>query len=178
MAQSKRFLDFCRRIAELSDILPPIRPLGDYSTTEYDRVSAYRVLTHAEFEACIEDLVRDLIQRAESPWDKPRRAAPLTMALINAALNSHHSRINGNNGIKEKDLKQLLGPLGVDVTTLNQKWVGDMDSFGSDRGRTVHSSSYRTHQPPDRVTEFTKVQSLMSGLAILDERLKTLRIRR
>lgn len=66
MARSRRYVELLSRLGELRRHLLPAKfdPTKPYSRRQYDRVHSYRLLAHAEFESCLEDLARATAQTA------------------------------------------------------------------------------------------------------------------
>jgi hypothetical protein len=189
------------RLRELRERFLPRKfdPTGSYSPRVIDRARAYRLLAHAEIEACVEDLARDLADTQYRAWEtdrKPRtcllalvsfydsaklpdvpeampaslgRATPGFMkARIETARAAYMRRVAANNGVKEKDLLQLLLPVGVQEYELDRTWLATMDSFGSARGDTAHQS-FKTQQPPDPASELALVGHVVAGLRKVDD---------
>ncbi|MEC1402764.1 HEPN domain-containing protein [Bacillus subtilis] len=77
-------------------------------------------------------------------------------------------KIKMNHGLKQKNLINLLVPLGIDVFELDTAWLSTMDSFGSRRGETAHTS-VQTQQPIDLTTEKSDLEIIKHGLKELDE---------
>ncbi|KOA81394.1 hypothetical protein ACR53_03220 [Bacillus stratosphericus] len=77
-------------------------------------------------------------------------------------------KIKMNHGLKQKNLINLLVPLGIDVFELDTAWLSTMDSFGSKRGETAHTSVH-TQQPIDLTTEKSDLEIIKHGLRELDE---------
>src|SRR5690242_7123393 len=83
MARSAGLRELERRLRELRLHLLPSKfdPTGTYSPRVIDRARAYRLLAHAEIEACIEELVLDLVTAAYSAWEHDRRPRTCLIAL-------------------------------------------------------------------------------------------------
>ena len=94
--------------------------------------------------------------------------------VVKRAVEHYRSLIKSNHGIKERNLEKLLVPVGIELTTLNQTWLNDMDSFGWTRGKMAHTSRLVMKSPPDPKTQKTAVDNLLVGLKDLDERVKKL----
>ncbi|WP_324674609.1 HEPN domain-containing protein [Bacillus velezensis] len=77
-------------------------------------------------------------------------------------------KIKMNHGLKQKNLINLLVPLGIDIFELDTAWLSTMDSFGSRRGETAHTSVH-TQQPIDLTTEKNDLEIIKHGLKELDE---------
>jgi hypothetical protein len=205
MARSARLRELERRLNELRRHLLPARfdPTGAYSPRAIDRARSYRLLAHAEIEACIEDLARELIANSYAAWELDKRPRTCLLALVSfyddkfpripeamppmlgrvtpgfmkdrveTARNAYARAVQQSNGVKEKDLLRLLLPVGIQEYELDRTWLATIDSFGSVRGDTAHQSM-RTQQPPDPANELAIVRQIVTGLRQLDELLTKL----
>lgn len=89
---------------------------------------------------------------------------------INIAQRQYINYIKENHGVKEKNLKQLILPLGIEINELDETWVTNLDNFGSIRGEIAHKTKRATTQinPED---EYNTVRTLLIGLKELDEKI-------
>ena len=164
MASSAHFLTLSQRIVQLEQhLLPPFNPGGNYTPQEQDLIRSYCLLTHAEIESYIEDIVLDISTRAMNRWNTNKdnitpiifhltfncktKAVPYSMT--NISFQELQKTIGSNHGIKESNITNLLNPIGfeMDRTLLNT-----LTTFGESRGRIAHSS-FRTQQLLDPSTE-------------------------
>ena len=97
---------------------------------------------------------------------------PIADVMRNVS-NQFSNIINNNHGIKEKNLRSLLIPIGIDFDNLDQTWVTGMENFGALRGERAHTSATvsRAINPAD---ELADVERLMVGLQLLDEKINQL----
>jgi hypothetical protein len=203
MPQSARYRTLQRRIAELeANLLPPTKATGDYTAAEYDRTRAFRVLAHAEIEACLEDIAFAVADTSNKKWQIDRRARKSLLALmayyegkrelpsllipgkrtpqelrhlIENARNEYCNRLRqDNNGIREANILAILLPVGITLAQINSTWLATTDSFGQDRGATAHQSAVRSTSLPDPKAESSTVGQVVSGLAGIDELLLVL----
>jgi hypothetical protein len=89
---------------------------------------------------------------------------------INIAQKQYIACVRDNHGVKEKNFKQLILPLGVEIGELDGTWLTNLDSFGANRGETAHKTKRATGQinPED---EYKAVRKLLKGLRELDEKI-------
>jgi len=59
---------------------------------------------------------------------------------ISNSINSYKSNVNQNNGIKEKDILKIILPIGYPYDEIDSTWITTLNSFGSLRGKLIHSS--------------------------------------
>lgn len=93
--------------------------------------------------------------------------------IIDKAQTQFLRRVKGNNGIKDKNFKELILPVGVDVSELDQTWLTNLDNFGSLRGEIAHKTKGATGviNPKD---EYETVKQLVTGLESLDRKILNL----
>lgn len=85
----------------------------------------------------------------------------------------YRKHIEKNHGIRENNLKTILGPIGLDLNKLDQAWVNNMDSFGQTRGDHAHQSLGVIKLIDPSIAKQT-VRDLLSGLSDLDYELNKL----
>jgi hypothetical protein len=87
---------------------------------------------------------------------------------VDVAMTQYIKIIKDNHGIREKNLKKLILPVGVRITDLDATWVTNMDEFGKQRGEVAHTN-IGAQQAIDPRTELNTVTTLLEGLKLLDE---------
>ncbi len=89
---------------------------------------------------------------------------------IDIAQKQYITCVRENNGVKEKNLKRLILPLGVETADLDGTWLTNLDNFGANRGDTAHNAKGAAGQinPGD---EYITAQELLKGLKDLDEKI-------
>lgn len=102
-----------------------------------------------------------------------RRYMSLNDKIGKICADFKEEKIKMNHGLKQKNLINLLVPLGIDVFNLDTAWLSTMDSFGSRRGETAHTS-VSTQQPIDLTTEKSDLEIIKHGLKELDELINNL----
>ncbi len=87
--------------------------------------------------------------------------------VLRLAIKQFVDKVHDNHGIKDKNLKNLLFPVGVDFDDLESDWLAAIDSYGTMRGDIAHKTKRATLQinPKD---EQKIVTDLVLGLEILD----------
>tara|TARA_B110000908_G_C9914479_1_gene296832 strand:- start:95 stop:457 length:363 start_codon:yes stop_codon:yes gene_type:complete len=96
--------------------------------------------------------------------------------IIQLTQDQFLNKIKLNHGIKDHNFKTLILPLGIDIDSLDQTWLTNLDSFGSKRGEVAHTSKYAqgSINPKD---EFESVLMLLSGIKELDQTIMSSRSR-
>jgi hypothetical protein len=174
---------------------------GVYPDRVFDRTRGFRVLAHAEIEACLEDLGVETVNAAFSAWtqdQKPRTTLTALMTFtrakslgvpevlqreskytLRARLDSHRKTyVNWvkmeNHGVRESNVLGILLPAGIREHEIDSAWLEKIDAFGSARGNTAHQAG-RPQTLPDPKDELQTVRTIVQGLVPVDARLSALR---
>ena len=91
-------------------------------------------------------------------------------AIVDLAQAQFSQRLQQNHGIRERNLRCLLHPAGVDIADLDATWIAELDNFANVRGEVAHSakSTIRSVNPFD---EYNRVERLLIGLQDLDQKI-------
>jgi hypothetical protein len=159
---------------------------------------AFVVLSHAEVESYLEGWAKEIARASENVWassgkiTKPlafllatlaeRMEVPVTLAgpkakdsaqrLADVSVKlyqKYYKLIKDNNGIKEKNVLALFGPLGIPAAALGSTLLPNLDSLGSIRGTHAHESAKAVPSILDPETEYKRVVALVKELEILDD---------
>ncbi len=156
MSTKPRFAQLSERIDELHfRFVPSLDPTGSYSDAEYDAMSAFRLLVHAEIERFIESLVEDALVRFTTKintWKNSGCNSQLVDSLVNHIDKDMRKAIKDNNGVKSNNILALIKPIGLTGTNLDNIWLQKMDDYGRIRGGHAHNSR-RSINPIDPQTE-------------------------
>lgn len=88
-----------------------------------------------------------------------------TEETVNYSFVLFKKRITKNNGIKEKDIKALMSPIGLDIETLIPELIPLLDSFGTKRGEVAHSTSLKKEiNPKDEVADVKNINGYLERL--------------
>ena len=156
MSTTPRFAELVERIDDLQfRFVPPLDPTGTYSDAEYDAMSAFRLLVHAEIERFIESLVEDALTRFPrkiNSWKTSGCSSQLVDALVAHMDRELRKFVKDNNGVKSRNILAMLKPLGLNGSHLDNIWLQTMDTYGEVRGGHAHNSR-RAVTPIDPQTE-------------------------
>lgn len=147
---------------------------------QQDHVRAYIALCHAEFESYLEQWSNCIVDECLRLWvDIKKPTLPLLSLFahfeyINQNIDTNQkvhmiiSRfkqnvIDENHGIKEKNIRKLFVPLGIDFDLVDTAWISTLDSYGAKRGETVHTSA-RVQEPLDISTVINNVEIVKEGI--------------
>ena len=162
MSATPRFADLNERIDDLHfRFVPHLDPTGSYSVADYDHMSAFRPLVHAEIERFIEVLVEDALTKFQvkiMSWKAQGCNSQLVDAVTQHMDKKLRKSVKDNNGVKSSNILELLKPLGINGSQLDNIWLQTMDTYGEVRGGHAHNSR-RSVQPIDPQTE----QNLVYG---------------
>lgn len=191
MPQSRQLRSLAKRVLQLErDLLPRIRPLGNYTLREQDQIRAFRLLAHAEMEAFLEEAAVAIVDAAQKRYKASTKPNRVMKALwqtfgreglprggadaYEVASKRYTNQVKKNNGLKEQNICSMFLPLGIDHGVLDLTWLASMDSFGSKRGQVAHSS-FKVQSMLDPAVEGAEVRQLMAGIGIFDQNLGSLR---
>jgi hypothetical protein len=100
---------------------------------------------------------------------------PDTRGRVQIAIRDYKNAIRQNHGIKERNVLELLVPIGVDPRRLDQTLLNELNSYGEERGALAHRSismSFRARQLRDPNDEWAKATRLAEELRSLSEMLE------
>lgn len=99
-------------------------------------------------------------------WDERAKVSK----KIDMAVNDFHRVVEGNHGIKEENVVNLLLPIGVECDELDGVLIADLNSLGESRGLVAHKAfqTYSVTQQIDPKDEMKKVNSLIDNLTSID----------
>jgi hypothetical protein len=182
MATSRRLKQLLTRLNFLeNNILPAERVDGNYTKREQDLIRSFVLLSHAEIEAYLEDVAKTRVTKSLSDWNSSRVKSNCIKSVVSFIGNelkfendinskniqyrvnktvAHYMRavVDKNHGIKEKNILNVLLPLGIEITEIDQTWLSVMESFGSTRGMFAHSS-FSVQSSIDRNTELNRLKN-------------------
>ena len=87
---------------------------------------------------------------------------------VAAAVTAFNRRMSQNHGIKEENLLRILMPIGLGTDDIDQTLLAELNSLGSDRGATAHSSGQHVTTIPDPKNELERVRRILEGLEGVD----------
>jgi hypothetical protein len=191
MANTQRYKQLAKRIKVIENsYLPATNLAGNYSCKEQDNLRAFLLLVHAEMESYFEEVAENKAKNAFKAWKNNRTKSNVLLSLvsfckvensdhsleknINASLTAYIKKLKKNHGIKEKNLLDILLPVGIEYNNLDTTWLSTMTSFGSNRGEVAHSTA-KVQQPLDPVTLKNTVNLILSEIQKIDQQLKVIR---
>jgi hypothetical protein len=106
------------------------------------------------------------------------KASPKSFAdIANNLFPKYYKHIKDNHGIRERNVLELLAPLGVPVDVFGPTLLPNLDSLGERRGMHAHQSAKAVQTALDPETEYVRIASLTKELLVLDEWLSKYRKR-
>lgn len=158
-----------------------------------DKLRAFKLLIHAEIESYIEKVSLMILDKCSEQWKSRKKVLPSLRFLImysstrfeahekqltsddriNQILSSYENIVNTNNGIRKKNILQLVIPLGIQYDDIDQTWLTTIESYGNFRGMVAHKSS-SVQKQIDKNDELRDVEFILKGLKELDIKLRGL----
>jgi len=191
----KRLQRLLTRIGKLeAHLLPGTFSLtGRYSPQQRDYTKAFLLLVHAELESYFEDRARTVATNAQSQFQRKGVCTPVLSRLlvyhhaekgelgpvsndaVKKAINYYLGRLDNNHGIREKHLRTIFLPLGINHPDLDAQLTAACNQLSEKRGDFAHAS-FKTHQQVDPKTERENIRlNILPELRKLEKRLKALR---
>lgn len=191
MANSRRYNQLSQRITTIETLyLPAVNASGNYSKKEQDDLRAFLLLIHAELESYFEEISESKVKAVFRNWKLHRTKSNVLLALvsfcenaiteqelevrINKALASYIHKLRKNNGIKEKNLLEILLPVGIELSAIDSTWLSTMTSFGTNRGEVAHSTA-TVQRPLDPITLKSTVTLILTEVQRIDEKIKNIK---
>lgn len=165
---SYRLLAHAEIQSYLEDLAEGILSVSEESLLQRGKV------THAAhhltvFESVLKLAQKYSAQQATYPLFSRQSAVTINASSLESALGSHRKRIKKNNGVKQADLKILMGPLGYRDSWYVPGFLDQMSAFGERRGDVAHNSGLiGAAVLPTGLGEVAMVGALMPGLNDLD----------
>ncbi|UVO49650.1 hypothetical protein M0208_03670 [Sphingomonas sp. SUN019] len=180
-------------------------PTVPYSNASLLKCQAFVVFSHAEMQSYWEAVTRRILSEAEDRWKnscvvdrvlaalvafrQPERVSvpldPLAPhsggnfeKIVEQAIKTQANVVGENNGIKRKNIADLLVPLGVFPGDLIETMLIQLDRTGKARGDMVHKSSkvsLRTIRDPF-ADEMKDIEELIAEIEKFDCRLESLNL--
>lgn len=170
---STEFVELQRRVKKLlGQFLPPENPLGFYTPEQEDCMRALRMLVHAEIEAYLETICRQLLVDLEEATRAAKRVRSIFASWAHIAVKECHSAIQSNNGVKDSDIKKMFSHLGVTqehYDSVSPLFLDKMRNFGKQRGDVAHQSALRTSLSLNRKREEAAIDEVMNFIANFDK---------
>jgi hypothetical protein len=160
---------------------------------------AFLVLSHAEIESYLEDWAKEIARKTEDLWILRGKLTEPLVFLVAAIgkplgvptnisdpgvkdvraryedaslkhLPEFYSIIAENNGIKEHNVAQLFGPLGVPTAAFSADLLMKLDALGKRRGTHAHRSAKAAAviHVLDPKTEYDFIVELLKSLNSFD----------
>jgi hypothetical protein len=193
MTTEYKQLTVCERQLRDSLITKTVLAYPTTNTSQY-RLRAYRLLSHAEIEFYIENLVLSKIENEKAKWNSTKTITNSIGSLLSYSkfefpnVSSHLSEVSSrndahyrittiitiyennikkNNGIKEENIIPILIPIGIEYQSISQTLLNNLSSFGRNRGNTAHNSS-KVQQLINPNDEINIVSQILQELVDID----------
>lgn len=94
--------------------------------------------------------------------------------IVQIALKQYITIHDNNHGVREKNIKRLLLPVGVKKEDIDPTWLTNIDEFGKQRGELAHKT-IKVHQEIDPKGELNTISDLLVGLDAIDKAVRSIR---
>jgi hypothetical protein len=154
-------------------------------TADLDRLAAFRLLVHAEFEEYLENKAREGLDHLDKGFKDGAQAirANLSILIIGAMLGKQakfdsnqwkefvgeviktaRNAISENNGIKENSFTQLVVFSGKMPDEIDETLSSVLTSYGRSRGEVAHQSVTRVRTIRAPSAEAKEAEDILHGL--------------
>jgi hypothetical protein len=183
-------------LRNVTKILSRVPETENTTTLHHLKVQSFVFLAHAAFEEYLENLASSLMKHsvynyntksqinetilglitfetvAQFDKETPRkeisfRVVKNTKKYLNLAKTNHEGVISSNHGIKLKDQKAILLPVGIDPEEVDIATSASLDAFGIKRGGFAHTFKIQTNDTRSSVLAAT--HNIFIGLKSFDE---------
>lgn len=97
---------------------------------------------------------------------------PKTDTKVGHVCANYFKRLEGNNGITQKNLLNMFEPLGYEREDFNESFLIDVENLGRQRGKYAHLS-FKTIQIVSQKDIYDLVDRIMSGLKEFEKMIKS-----
>lgn len=128
---------------------------------------AFSLIVHALFEAYFENLCEYVLEASLDRWASKKQQNKTILCLLSYyspqkperrdelhthkylhenlmyAKSKHRQKIRDNNGIKTKNIQEILGPIGID-SYIDAHVIASLETFGQYRGDIAHTANTKT----------------------------------
>ncbi len=138
----------------------------------YDRKSSNIIISlvasHYSGSKELESAVADYKPLSKTQLQKNNGDVVVTVTEL--AHQYYRRTVDDNNGIKERNIKNLFYPLGIVEEDLELGWLAVVDEFGSMRGLVAHKGN-KVQSPINPMDEKLQVINVLDGVHVLEDAL-------
>jgi hypothetical protein len=188
-----QYVALTNRCSQLETTFLGFPNLDSAQINNQDRIKAFILLTHAELEyyfECISEKIHSLhVTRITTPvldysrtheelfvfgLGKMEPTKDFTKAeRAERLLKNYQQQIVNNNGIKSKDILQLLLPAGIDIGNIPEVLKNSLNAYGEKRGDFAHKGGgFRSKFVIDRDSQTNELNQILSELNLFDNRIQ------
>gem|GEM_PF-5401361 len=164
---SEEYRELSRQVYRLRRVLLP-RDLsvgGTFNSRWRQGAFSFRIHVHAELESYFEERFQEYINAVRGC------APPGNLEYVFIFFHQMFStRISGNNGIKEDNLRTMFEATGFDFNLLPLGLLPNLNSYGAGRGNLAHNGFSRigARRLPDPRGEWTTASTMLADLQTFD----------
>lgn len=161
---------------------------GDYTKQQIIKTKALILLGHAEIEHYFETRTLELLKSSKAKWNKSKRMNWVLHSLIlhyegvkqlhendqdavvKKVIKLHRKIVTDNNGIKRKNIYNLLLPVGFYCTFFDEAFMTSLEDFGFMRGLLAHKSNSMTvKKATDPFDEAGSIKAIIKQMLVVDK---------
>lgn len=183
----KRIIEIISNFSNLIEKYPK-----EINNKNQDLIKSFILLCHAELESYFENICIKIISKNKASFDNNNIVTKPLLALslmsgrtfkeedktlqtakerLDKLYTNYFATIKNNNGIKEKNLKNILPHIGIEMNSIDSILLSQLTAFGEKRGHTAHNAQKVIRRFND---EITSINNIIVGLEDLDKKFKEL----
>jgi len=184
-----------KTLTGIRGVLRGVPEAGNNTNLQHLKVQSYILLAHSAIEQYLEELAESTLNDCVEKFNTHKQVNQCIVSLIafetiaqlddndsrkkiqsnvvkqleafvNIAKKHHLHAIRSNNGIKHKDQRALLLPVGIDPMDVDAVTAAALDAFGTKRGGVAHQVKIQTSET--RSSVLTETRTLLFGLENYD----------
>ncbi len=152
----------------------------DITEAQEDKLRAIIALSHAEIEDYFETVALILFENAKDQWtttktanynmasffiraERPEKQLDLGSMFFQMEK-AYRKKILDSHGIKQDNIHRLFYPLGYENDDFDAAFLSQLDSFGGQRGKVVHTSASTTTNMLNQSTVISMIDNIITAL--------------
>lgn len=173
-------VDLQKRIKAIKYHFRFTQKLTGITPTQEDKLRGVIALCHAEIEDYLETIALTLFKDSISKWQakkyanynlssffirgqKPDKNLDLG-SMVFEMKRIYEKKVEDNHGINQENIHKLFYPLGYENDDFSPAFLSQLDSFGGQRGRIVHTSAKKASVALDQKTVLDMIDDIVKAL--------------
>ena len=173
-------VDLQKRIKAIKYHFRFTQKITGITPAQEDKLRGLIALCHAEIEDYFETVALTLFDDSVTKWqtknfanynlgaffiraDRPDKNLDLGSMLFQMKK-MYVDKVTKNHGIKQENIHKLFYPLGYEDGDFDVSFLSQLDSFGVQRGKIVHSAAKKAVTALDQKTVFDMISDIIKAL--------------